>query len=97
MFVETYCITLRLAAPKQNVQQCMGLVTQLMGSLNSCDENQRLTAALALRGPTKPMGFSSLLSKSVPTVTYLPEATTVLAHRVFSMLRLSFTGGSPSS
>lgn len=26
-----------------------------------------------------------------------PEATTVLAHSVFSMLRLSFTGGSPSS
>lgn len=32
-----------------------------------------------------------------PPVRYLPEAITVLAHRVFSMLRLSLTGGSPSS
>lgn len=30
-------------------------------------------------------------------VSRLPEATTVLAHKVFSMLRLSLTGGSPSS
>lgn len=30
-------------------------------------------------------------------ISRLPEATTVLAHKVFSMLRLSLTGGSPSS
>lgn len=48
-------------------------------------------------GPGYFLGINCLIGRAAQPVRYLPEATTVLAHRVFSMLRLSLTGGSPSS
>lgn len=57
----------------------------------------QLCALSAKAGPGYFLIISCLVNRAAPSVTYLPEATTVLAHRVFSMLRLSLTGGSPSS
>lgn len=79
---------------------CVCLVRQVIRSLNSCEESNAWMQLCALRakvGPGNFLGISALVYGAAPTVTYLPEATTVLAHRVFSMLRLSLTGGSPSS
>ncbi len=56
-----------------------------------------VSSTVATAGASYFLGISCLIGRAATSITYLPEAITVLAHRVFSMLRLSLTGGSPSS